>query len=208
MIGAVKQKQIPFRYVLADIWFSSAENMSYIKCKAKKEFIFPLKSNRRVALCEADKKRGRWISLCSLDFSTQSSWTLFLEGVPFPLRVARKLFKNEDGSQGALVLCSSDLSLSGPTMFTIYQKRWKVEEYHKSLKSNAALAKSPTKLPHTQHNHIFASLVAFVKLESYRTSTHLNHFALKAKLYQRALQTAFQELQQLKSTHPILPTTA
>ena len=28
---------------------------------------------------------------------------------------------------------------------TIYQRRWKVEEYHKSLKSNASLAKSPTK---------------------------------------------------------------
>lgn len=207
MIGAVKQKQIPFRYVLADIWFASAENMNYIKCKAKKDFVFPLKSNRRVALCEMDKKRGRWTSLSSLDLSTQSSWTLYLEGVPFALRVARKLFKNEDGSEGALVLCSSDLSLSGSALYTIYQKRWKVEEYHKSLKSNAALANSPTKLPHTQQNHIFASLVAFVKLESYRTSTHLNHFALKAKLYQSALQTAFQELQQLKNSHPILATT-
>jgi hypothetical protein len=43
-----------------------------------------------------------------------------------------------------------------------YQKRWKVEEDHKSLKHNAALAKSPTKLPHTQHNHIFASIVGFL----------------------------------------------
>lgn len=206
MIGTVKKKQIPFRYVLADIWFACAQNMVYIKCKAKKDFVFPLKSNRRVALCEMDKKRGRWISLSSLDFSTQSSWTLYLEGVPFPLRVARKLFKNEDGSEGALILCSSDLSLSASALFAIYQKRWKIEEYHKSLKSNAALAKSPTKLPHTQQNHVFASLAAFVKLESYRTSTHLNHFALKAKLYQSALQTAFHELQILKNSQPILAT--
>ena len=27
----------------------------------------------------------------------------------------------------------------------IYQKRWKVETFHKTLKGNAALAKSPTK---------------------------------------------------------------
>lgn len=186
--------------------------MNYIKCKAKKDFVFPLKSNRRVALCEMDKKRGRWTSLSSLDLSTQNScqnsWTLYLEGVPFPLKVAHKLFKNEDGSEGALVLCSSDLSLSGSALFTIYQKRWQVEEYHKSLKSNAALAKSPTKLPHTQQNHLFASLVAFVKLESYRTATHRNHFALKAKLYQGALQTAFQELQMLKNSQPIRPTTS
>lgn len=33
----------------------------------------------------------------------------------------------------------------------------KVEEYHKSLKSNASLAKSPTKTIRTQSNHCFAS---------------------------------------------------
>jgi len=208
MIGAVKQKQIPFRYVLADVWFSSAENMTFIKHQAHKDFVLPLKSNRRVALSAMDKKRGRWIALAALDFSSQSCFTLHLEGVPCPVVAAREVFKHEDGSEGALVLCSSDLSLSGSALFTIYQKRWKVEEYHKSLKSNAALAKSPTKLPHTQQNHIFASLVAFVKLESYRTATHLSHFALKAKLYHGAIQTAFRELQSLKTNYPAVAITS
>ncbi len=128
--------------------------------------------------------------------------TLPLEGVPFPVVVSRPLFKNEEGTEGSLVLCSSDLSLGASALFAIYQKRWKVEEDHKSLKSHAALAKSPTKLPHTQQNHIFASLVAFLKLESDRTQTHLNHCALKAKLYHGAIQAAFAQLQELKARHP------
>ena len=202
MIGAVHKKQIPFRYVLADIWFASADNMVFIKKTAHKEFVMPLKSNRRVALSANDQRRGRWTSLASLDFSAQTSWTLYLESVPFPVIVAREVFTNEDGTEGVLLLCSSDLELSASALLPIYQKRWKVEEYHKSLKSNAALAKSPTKLPHTQHNHIFASLVAFIKLESYRCATHLNHFALKAKLYQGAIQAAFEQLQLLKNNHP------
>jgi hypothetical protein len=202
MIGAVQKKQIPFRYVLADIWFSSAENMVFIKQTAKKEFIMPLKSNRRVALSQNDLRRGRWISLSSLDFTAQASYTLYLESVPFQVIVMREVFKNEDGTEGFLLLCSSDLLLSGSALFPIYQKRWKVEEYHKSLKSNAAFAKSPTKLPHTQQNHIFASIVAFIKLEYYRCATHLNHFALKAKLYHGAIQAAFEQLQQLKHNHP------
>ena len=202
MIASVQKKQVQFAYVLADVWFSSAENMVFIKQKAHKEFLFPLKKNRRVALSQSDKARGRWSKLSDLDFTTQNARTLYLESVPFPVVVSRQLFKNEEGSEGVLLLCSSDLSLSGPALWTIYQKRWKVEEYHKSLKSNAALAKSPTKRPHTQQNHIFASLVAFVKLESYRTATHLNHFALKAKLYQGAIQTAFRQLQELKNLHP------
>jgi len=202
MIDAVVKKQIPLRYVLADIWFSSAQNMVFIKKTARKDFVMPLKSNRRVAVSASNQRRGRWTSLSSLDFSAQTSYTLYLESVPFPVKVEREVFKNEDGTEGILLLCSSDLELSAAALFPIYQKRWKVEEYHKSLKSNAALAKSPTKLPHTQQNHIFASLVAFIKLESYRCATHLNHFALKAKLYHGAIQAAFEQLQLLKNSYP------
>lgn len=210
MIARVKQKQVAFAYVLADVWFSSAQNMVFIKQEARKEFILPLKKNRRVALSESDRNHGRWTTLSALDFTTQngqSARTLYLESVPFPVVVSRQVFINEDGSEGVLFLCSSEVSLSGSALWMIYQKRWKVEEYHKSLKSNAALAKSPTKLPNTQQNHIFSSLVAFIKLESYRIVTHLNHFALKAKLYQGAIQAAFGQLQILKDNYPQLAIT-
>lgn len=208
MMADVKQKQIPFRYVLADCWFSSADNMVFIKQKLKKEFIMPLKCNRRVALSVPQKKRGRWVSLDSLDWDNDVVQALYLESVPFPIMVSRQVFKNGDGSQNILYLASSDLTLTSASLFPIYQKRWKVEEYHKSLKSNASFAKSPTKLPHTQSNHFFASIVAFVKLESYRTSTRLNHFALKGKLYQVALASAFEQLQELKRLCPQATITA
>jgi hypothetical protein len=202
MIGAVTRKQIPFRYVLADSWFSSAENMVFIKHKAQKDFILALKGNRKVALCEAHKKYGRWTPLSSLTLDPDAVQTVYLESVPFPVIVSAQVFTNEDGSQSILYLASSDVGLSAASLLTIYQKRWKVEEYHKSLKSHAALAKSPTKLPHTQNNHVFASLVAFIKLEAYRTATHLNHFALKGKLYQAAISSALQHLLQLKTACP------
>jgi hypothetical protein len=73
-----------------------------------------------------------------------------------------------------------------------------VEPYHKSLKQNASLEKSPTRTVTTQTNHLFASLCGYVKLELLRSSSKLNHCALKAKLYQHALQTAFSALQQLQ----------
>jgi DDE superfamily endonuclease len=206
MIAAVVRKQIPFRYVLADLWFSSAENMTFIKKTAKKDFIMPLKSNRKVALSEEDRNRGQWRTLSSLSFDTDAVVTLYLEGVPFPLLVSRHIFTNEDGSESVLYLASSDVSLSAASMLTIYQKRWKVEEYHKSLKSNASFAKSPTKLPHTQSNHFFASIVAFIKLEVYRCSTRLNHFALKGKLYQAALASALEQLKQFRAACPAATT--
>ena len=207
MIASAIQRQIPFRYVLNDIWFASVENMIFIKGK-KKDFIMPLKSNRKVALSAIDKKQGKWQPISSLLFDTNAPLTVHLERVPFALLLSRHVFTNEDGSQSIAYLVTSDLSLSSSSMTTIYQKRWKVEEYHKSLKSNAAFAKSPTKRVRTQSNHFFACLVAFVKLETYRVRTTLNHFALKGKLYQAALASAFRELQILKATCQAVPITS
>jgi hypothetical protein len=205
LIARTAQRQIPFGFVLANIWFASAEKMVFIKQKARKEFVMPLKSNRRVALSEHDRNKGPSKSLSPLELKPRATLMLYLEGVPFPLLVSREVLRNEDGTEGSLILACSDTSLSAPALFTIYQRRWKVQEYHKSLKQNPALAKSPTKLPHTQQNHIFASLLAFCKLENYRTQTHLNHFALKAKLYHAALDSAFEQLQRLRDRCSLTP---
>jgi hypothetical protein len=73
-----------------------------------------------------------------------------------------------------------------------------VESYHKSLKQNASLEKSPTQTVRSQSNHLFASLCGYIKLELLKQSTQLNHFALKGKLYLRALQSAFSALRELQ----------
>ena len=68
-------------------------------------------------------------------------------------------------------LISSDLTLDFVDFTTIYQKRWKVEEYHivpfgyRSLKQNASLAQSPTRTETTQTNHFVAAMWAWCKLE-------------------------------------------
>ena len=79
--------------------------------------------------------------------------------------MVKRIFINADNSEGISYLATSDLELDGTTIAEIYQKRWKTEEYHKSLKQNAALARSPAKTVRTQANHIFASLYAFCKLQ-------------------------------------------
>jgi IS4 transposase len=78
----------------------------------------------------------------------------------------------------------------------IYRKRWNVEPFHKSLKQNASLEKSPTRTVRTQTNHLFASFCGYIELELLKMSTQLNHFAFKSHLYLRALQVAFHALRQ------------
>jgi hypothetical protein len=48
--------QIQFRYILNDSWYAAVDNMNFIKLDLKKDFVMPLKANRKVALSEADKQ--------------------------------------------------------------------------------------------------------------------------------------------------------
>lgn len=198
MLSVCRSNQLKFRYVLSDVWYSASENMNHIKEKLEKEFIMPLKSNRKVALSSADKRRGLYERVALLELEPNTTRKVYLEQVGFPLLLTKQVFKNEDGTEGVLYLVSSDLTLDHERMTTIYQRRWKVEEYHKSLKSNASLANSPTKTIRTQGNHVFASIWAFVKLERIKLATKMNHFALRSRLCVKAVQAAFQELQDLR----------
>ncbi len=194
---AVKN-QIPFRYVLNDVWYSSAENMMFIKHTLEKDFIMPIKANRKVALSRADKLQGHYVRVDTLKLEPNVTSTVYLEGVDFPLLLGKQVFANEDGSTGILYLVTSDTTLSYDVITTIYQKRWNVEPYHKSLKQNASLEKSPTQTVTTQTNHFFAALCAFIKLEILKGTTQLNHFALKMRLYVNALHEAFSTLRELQ----------
>jgi DDE superfamily endonuclease len=200
MVDTAIANGLPFGYLLADTWFASAENMTYLKHDKQKDFIFPLKDNRKVALSLQDKQQGNYVSVSSLLLEADAVIEIWLERVDFPLLLCKQVFTNKDGSQGVLYLVTSDLNLNASQMQTIYQKRWKVEVYHKSLKSNASFSKSPTRTVRTQSNHFFACLWAYVKLERLRIQTKMNHFAMKAKIYLAALASAYQELQGLKAS--------
>lgn len=76
----------------------------------------------------------------------------------------------------------------------IYQRRWKIEEYHKSLKQNASIGRSPTRTIDTQANHFFAAILAYIKLERLKIRHSIGHFRLKAQLYAVGLKAMFQQL--------------
>lgn len=192
------RNQISFKYVLNDVWFASADNMMFVKHDLKKHFVMPLKSNRKVALSLADKRHGRFVPVDTLDFQESAMQRIYLEGVDFPLLLVKQVFENEDGSMGIQYLVTSDTTLTRDDILSIYRKRWNIEPYHKSLKQNASLEKSPTQTVVTQTNHFFGALCGYIKLELLKSSTSTNHFALKSKLYFSALQAAYLRLNSLQ----------
>jgi len=197
MLNQIIKNKVQFKYVINDVWYSSADNMVYIKKKSGKEFIMPIKSNRKIAMKREDKIYEKYITVSSLELKENTIYKIYLEDVPFALYLAKQHFKNEDGTEGVFYLVTSDNTLTYQQIIALYQKRWKIEVYHKSLKKNASLCKSPARMARTQSNHIFASIFAFYKLESLSMKAKINHFAIKASIYQKAVKVAYEELQQI-----------
>jgi hypothetical protein len=198
MITTCVKNQLKFQYVLMDSWFSAVENFEHI-VKVKKHFVAALKNNRLVALSEDDKRQGRFVRIETLALSDKHAVRGWLKGYAHEVLLVRQVFTNKDGSTGLLNLACSDVACNGDDITAIYQKRWKVEVFHKSLKSNAGLAKSPTRTRTTQNNHVFMAIYAVFKLECLKIKFKVNHFALRAKLFIKATRQAYEELQTLRA---------
>ena len=145
------------------------------------------------------KRAGKFRRLDVLDIQKDQVVEIYIKGLDFPVRLIKLIFTNKDGSTGELYVVTNQLQLTHSAISTTYQERWGVEEFHKSLKQNVGLEKSPTKNEITQSNHIFAAMIAWAKLELLSIKEHTNHFALKTRLYLKAVQAAFDELQKIKS---------
>lgn len=197
MVKQAHQNQVKYHYVLADTFFSSKENMIFIKQELKKDFIFAIKTNRLVSLSITDQKSGKYQRVDDVAIKENASCLVYLKGLSFPVMITKQVFTNKDGSCGILYLACSNTTLYFSAITSLYQKRWSIEEYHKSIKSNTAFAKSPTKTVITQSNHFFASIYAFFKLEMLKMKTKINHFALKAKLYMNALKSSYTLLHKM-----------
>ena len=168
MLQTCQHNQIKYRYILADSWFSAKDNLMFIHHRLNKHFIVALQSNRTVALSKEDKLQGRFSRIDSLSWSEDTPLLGWIKGLDFPGLLHRQVFTNKDGSMGTLYLTCSDLDQQALGIETIYQKRWRVEVFHKTLKSDAALAKSPTKRVRTQSNHVCMALYAAFRVECLR----------------------------------------
>ena len=75
--------------------------------------------------------------------------------------------------------------------------RWKVKEYHKSIKSCTAFPTSPNSTVIAHRSHFIAVILANVKMERLKVRHHKSHFALKALLIKNATVSAWNKLNEL-----------
>ena len=198
-LGFLVKNSIRFKYIVGDSWFASSENIEYIEERLDKKFVFRIKSSRLIAFSKEDKINGKFSKIKDVDMSAKSDCLVYLKGCSQPVRLLKLYVKdgmNFESTDSYLV--TNDMKLNIITLCEIYQKRWKVEEFHKSLKQNLKIEKSPAKTPFPQLNHIFLTMLAFIKLEKYRVKLCTNHYNFKEQLYISALKEAMNKLKNLE----------
>jgi len=118
---------LPFRFVLFDVWFASAETLVFIKQQQHRDFICPLKTTRKVALSKGAKHQGRYLRVETLELEAHSPREVSLEGVDFPLRLVKQVFTNADGSSGLRSLVSRETTWAFDDLTTTSHQRGPVE---------------------------------------------------------------------------------
>jgi len=159
-------------YVLFDTWYSSIENLKFIR-SLKLKFICSVACNRKVSVT-----KGAYISVQDLQLTKKQVMKVWLKEFGFVL-VCKIVAA--DGSETHLV--TNDLALTNHHDFTgHFDQRWDIEEFHRGIKQTTGIEKCYSTKAQSQKTHIFAAFRAFVKLETRRVEEGISWYEQKAEV--------------------------
>lgn len=181
MLDTAKRRGFEPSYILADSWYSSLENLLHMQAMHWK-FVMGLKENRLV-----NETKGVYLPLHALDWTTKKVRKVWLRGFGFVL-VTQIIFKNGD----VRYVCTNDLTLTDyAALSTQSKKRWIIEEFHRGIKQTTGIERCYSIKKRSQLTHIFASFVAFIRLEFERLRTGISWYEQKAQRVRQGIAAAF-----------------
>lgn len=178
MLKKAKKRGFKPLFVLMDSWYSGIDNLKLITKDLKWQFICNLKSNRKVSVTQ-----GFYVSIADLPLAKKQVRKVWLKEYGYVLvcKIA--------ASDGSIThLATSDLSLIDYNIFiSHFQNRWKIEEFHRGLKQTTGIEKCYSIKASSQETHIFASFIAFIKLEICRIKEQISWYEQKAIICRSAV---------------------
>lgn len=158
-------------YVLFDSWYSSLENLKFIRAQNLK-FICNLKSNRIVSCNRVQ------IAISDLKLADKQVRKVWLKAFG-EILVCKVVATNGD----IAYLATNDLSLTDyQTFANHFSYRWNIEEFHRGLKQTTGIEKCYSIKSRSQKTHIFAAFIAFARLEAVRISESISWYEQKASI--------------------------
>jgi len=172
-------KKLPYRAVLMDSWYASAELMLMI-ADLGKVYYCPLKSNRQV---DDSGNRQPYRPVTALSWSSaekKEGKRVKLKGFPkdYMLRLFR-LPVSPDRTD--FVVTNDKTCLSADAARQACAVRWKIEQLHRELKQTCGIERCQCRLGRIQRNHIACAFLVWNRLKNlaYQTAQTVHQLKIK-----------------------------
>ena len=165
-------------WVTGDSWYSSIENLKFIR-KYNLGMLFGIDSNRIVSL-----KKGSYCQVQAIETGDESGKKVYLKGFGM-VRVFKQ--KCKDSFRYYTVAMPAIEMLDDFTdgdFKRVHGAHWNIERFHRAAKQLCSIEKFQVRNAISVRNHIFCSIIGFIKLELARTNAIIsNWYELKKDLY-------------------------
>lgn len=176
MLERAKGREFQPRYVLMDSWYGNVANCKRITAYGW-HWISNLKSNRKVS-----EVKGTYVRVADLNLGEQQLKHVWLKDYGFIV-----VGKKTDKDDGVTYIASDDTGLaSWDELMEHWEHRWQIETFHRGVKQNTGIAGCYSTKRQAQSTHIFASMVAFVRLEKRRQQEKISWYEQKARIARQA----------------------
>jgi hypothetical protein len=160
----LSDKDLPFRGVLMDSWYTERKLMLHIEHLGK-VYYCPLKDNRQVNENGEGHPYQRVDSLTWTEQEMQHGKMLHMKDFPKGHRV--KLFWLVLSTQRTDYIATND-ETQDSTQATqeVCGLRWKIEQFHRETKQTTGIDRCQCRLARIQRNHIACAILVWIRLKS------------------------------------------
>lgn len=160
LLKLAKERQVKPEAVIADCWYSSLNNLKYIRDLGW-YWVMGLKKNRSV-------NRGETLENLSIP---EEGLKVHLRGYGWIMVFRFEGKRNRTDYIGT--------NIENPTrkkITSLVKKRWEIEVYHRELKQTCGLEHCQARTSRAQRNHIVLSVLSWIKQANLRRKNHISFY--------------------------------
>jgi len=183
------QDLLSFQGVLMDTWYATGALLGLIDQRGK-TFVCPIKSNRRVHVCDDEDELSEVKPYAKTHACAQGlTWTtmqeqhgrrVHLRKTPSGFRV--KLFRFASSTGDTELIVTNDQRLDAKGVRQTHALRWTIEQFHRELKQTTGIEACQCRKARAQRNHLGLALLVWLRLKRLAKSAGVTIYALKRNL--------------------------
>lgn len=180
LLNIINHKQLSFKTILMDSWYSSNKLMLFIH-ELGKLFYCPVRKNRMLRPIDSEDKHEKITDLPWSDEQLAVGQLVQLKGMP--KQIPLKMFSVSVSKNRTDYVVTNDVSQTcSDDTKQICAIRWYVEQFHRELKQLTGVEKCQCRNQRIQRNHIACAVMVWVFLKRVAQNLQTNVYQIKKSL--------------------------